>query len=48
MKQKKDRFKSYIKAYLIEHTEEFKEFLSYKNIKKNNQSYNLLVKYLYD
>ena len=47
MKQKKDRFKSYIKTYLIEHSEEFKEFLAYKNLKKNNQSYKFLTNRLY-
>lgn len=47
MKQKKDRFKDYIKKYLINNNEEFKTLLSYKNLKKNNQSYKYLTNKIY-
>ena len=47
MKQKKDRFKDYIKSYLINHNDEFKELLAYKNLKKNNLSYKYLTNRLY-
>ena len=47
MKQKKDRLKDYIKSYLINHNDEFKELLSYKNLKKNSQSYKFLTNRLY-
>ena len=47
MKQKKDRLKDYIKSYLINHNDEFKELLLYKNLKKNSQSYKFLTNRLY-
>lgn len=47
MKQKKDRFKDFIKKYLISHNDEFKSLLAYKNLKKNNQSYKFLTNRIY-
>ncbi len=47
MKQKKDKLKDYIKSYLINHNDEFKELLAYRHLKKNHQSYKYLTNRIY-
>ena len=47
MKQKKDKFKDYIKTYLINHNEEFKYLLNLKGIKRDPKSYKYMTNKIY-